>query len=222
MPAPEGSPKPVSVSSAPSKPDSTIPGASTGFVSSFQERNPRYRIRPGDVLDLNFEFSPEFNQTVAVQPDGFVSLRGGGEVIVAGQSVPQVTQSFKNAFSGILNKPVINVVLKDFEKPYFVVDGQVGHPGKYELRGDTSVAEAIGIAGGFTESSKHSQVLLFRRSSNTWLQAQVLDLKKMLNDRNIEEDVHLRPGDLIYVPQNAMSKIRRYFPTPGVGLVPTF
>jgi len=38
----------------------------------------RYRLRSGDVLGLNFPFVPDFNQTITVQPDGFVTLRALG------------------------------------------------------------------------------------------------------------------------------------------------
>ncbi|HZL67978.1 MAG TPA: polysaccharide biosynthesis/export family protein, partial [Candidatus Limnocylindrales bacterium] len=51
----------------------------------FGERNPRYQLCPGDVLELHFEFTPEFNQSnIAVQPDGFANLTGVGDVHVAG------------------------------------------------------------------------------------------------------------------------------------------
>ena len=45
-----------------------------------QERFPRYRLRSGDVLELNFTFTPEFNQSVTIQPDGYVNLRGLADV----------------------------------------------------------------------------------------------------------------------------------------------
>jgi protein involved in polysaccharide export with SLBB domain len=76
-------------------------GAKTSTaVPGFSDRSPRYRIEPGDTFDLTFELSPEFNQTaVAVQPDGFVTLRSVGDVKVAGQTVPEVTQTLKQAYS---------------------------------------------------------------------------------------------------------------------------
>ena len=104
--------------------------------TQFQSRASRYKIAPGDSFDLNFELSPEFNQSgVAVQPDGFVTLRGIGDIQVKGQTVPELTQTLRTAYGKILNDPIISVSLKDFEKPYFVADGQVGKPGKYDLRG---------------------------------------------------------------------------------------
>jgi polysaccharide export outer membrane protein len=185
-----------------------------------QQRNPRYQLRPADVLELQFEFSPEFNQTVSVQPDGYISLRGVGDVHVAGETVPELTVTLQRQYGKFLHDPVIAVVLKEFEKPYFIANGMVGHPGKYELRGDTTVVEAIAMAGGFTEASKHSQVVLYRRVSHEWLEAKLLDVKSMLNNKNLREDIHLQPGDMIYVPQNRISKIRRYIPSTGLSVAP--
>jgi polysaccharide export outer membrane protein len=109
------------------------------------------------------------------------------------------------------------VVLKDFEKPYYVADGQVARPGKYDLRGDVTLTQAIAMAGGFLDSSKHSQVLLFRRASDGWVSAQIFDIKKMQKDRDLREDPHLHPGDMLFVPKNRYSKIKAYLPTSSIG-----
>jgi polysaccharide export outer membrane protein len=186
--------------------------------AGFNERAPRYRLQEGDTFAVHFEFSPEFDQEITVQPDGYVALRGVGDVHVAGQTVPQLSDTLQSAYAKILYQPAISIVLKDFEKPYFVAGGQVGHPGKYTLHGETTLTQAIQMAGGFTQRSKHSQVLLFRRVSDTWTEARVLDVKKMLNDKTLAEDPFLRTGDMIFVPQNRISKIDRFIPNSGVGL----
>lgn len=194
--------------------DSTAPKASTGF----NDRLPRYQLEEGDSFAVHFEFSPEFDQQVTVQPDGFITLRGVGDVHVAGQTVPQLTSTLHVAYEKILYQPDISVVLKDFEKPYFVAGGQVAHPGKYTLHGETTLTQAIQMAGGFTERSKHSQVVLFRRVSDSWTEARVLDVKKMLSEKDLREDPFLRPGDMLFVPQNRISKIAHYIPTSGLSL----
>ena len=182
-----------------------------------QARDPRYRIEPGDTFDVNFDLSPEFNQlAVAVQPDGFVTLRGVGDIKVQGQTVPQLTETIRNAYNGILNNPIISIVLKDFQKPYFVADGQVAHPGKYDLRGDVTLTEAIAIAGGFTDSSKHSQVLLFRRVNAEWMSAQLINVKQMEKERNLHEDPFIHPGDMLFVPKNTVSKVKQFVPSSGL------
>jgi protein involved in polysaccharide export with SLBB domain len=43
-------------------------------------------LTPSDVLELRFPYVPEFDQTVTVQPDGYVSLRVVGDLRVAGRT----------------------------------------------------------------------------------------------------------------------------------------
>lgn len=186
------------------------------------ERYPRYDLRADDILEITFEFTPEFNQTVTVQPDGYISLRGAGDIHVAGRDVPEVTDAIRAAYSKILQNPAIAVVLKDFEKPYVIVGGQVGRPGKYDLRGDMTVTQALAVAGGFNGSAKHSQVVLYRKISQDLYEAKLINVKKMLNSRNLAEDTHLKPGDTLFVPQNTLSKVRQFVPNPGIGLGATF
>lgn len=190
---------------------------------ALQSRNPRYQLCKGDTFDLTFPFTPEFNQTVTVHPDGYITLTDLGDLYVVGKTVPELGELLKTAYARILHDPVINVVLKDFEKPYFIAGGEIGHPGKYELREDITLTQAIAIAGGFTGSSKHSQVLLFRRVSNDWAEVKILNVKKMFQARNLSEDLHLQPGDMFFVPQNRISKIRPWIPYTSVstGLNPT-
>lgn len=185
-----------------------------------QTPHPRYQLRAGDTLEVNFRFTPEFNQTVAVQPDGYISLRDLSDIYVAGKTSPELVWIIMNAYSKTLHEPVVTVSIKDFEKPYFIAGGEVGRPGKYEMRGPVTVVEAISIAGGFNENSKHSQVLLFRPVSDKLAEARVLDIKKMLASRNLKEDLSLHPGDVLYVPKNTVSKIKRFVPIPTLGLTP--
>jgi polysaccharide export outer membrane protein len=200
---------------------STSPTVSTSqdTTTSLHQRNPRYILHSGDSFDVTFEFSPEFNQSLIVQPDGYVSLREIGDIHVSGLTLDQIQQLLVLKYSAILKQPVISVTPKDLDKTYFIATGEVYKPGKYEIRGDVTVTQAIAMAGGFTQDrAKHSEIVLFHRQGDALGPGTVIDLKKMLKDRNLSEDVLIRPGDLVYVPQNAWSKIRQILPTPGVGM----
>ena len=177
------------------------------------ERHPLYRLGKSDTVDINFTFSPDFNQSLTVQPDGFVALRGAGTLLAEGLTVPEMERAVAEAYRGFLHEPEVTVTLKDFDKPYFLASGEVARPGKYELRGDLTVSEAVAIAGGFTQQARHSQVVVFRRISAYVAESHVLDVKKMLDGRDLNEDLHLQAGDFIYVPQSRISKIRKYVPT---------
>ncbi|MGO8792266.1 MAG: polysaccharide biosynthesis/export family protein [Terriglobia bacterium] len=194
-----------------------IDGVGSPSSSGLEHRGARYEVENSDVLDLQFEFTPDFNQTVTVQPDGFVTLKEIGDIQVQGKTVPEIKEKLQQAYSKILAKPEVTVYLRDFNKPYFLALGQVARPGKYDLRGDTTVAAAVAMAGGFTQEAKHSQVLVFRRVNDNWSSVTKIDLKHMLKSRTLNEDLQLHPGDMVYVPQNTISKIKAFVPNSSVG-----
>jgi polysaccharide export outer membrane protein len=183
---------------------------------ALQHRNPRYKIQRDDVLFVTFALSPEFNQSVTVQPDGYVNLQGAGSLYIQGMTIPQVVEAFKVAYGKMLHEPIIDVDLTDFQKPFFIVSGQVGKPGQYDLRYDTTVAEAIAIAGGFTPQAK-TQVFLYHRISEGWVEVKKLNLKDILNGKNVNEDAVMKPGDMIFVPEKFITNFRKYVPY-SVGL----
>jgi polysaccharide export outer membrane protein len=180
------------------------------------DRNPRYRINPDDVLSVSFPLSPEFDQQkVTVQPDGYVTLLGAGSIELKGLTVPEAVEAVKKQYSQILHDPIVDIDLIDFQKPYFVVLGQVGKPGQYDLRYEMTVTEGVALAGGFAPTSK-TRVLLYHRDGGGWVEAKELNLKGMLSGKNVTEDTEIRAGDMIVVQENAITKVRRYIPY-GVG-----
>ena len=219
LPAWQGDPFPRAAAESPAARDTRIPPASPDTPPTYrpqlQTRNPRYQIRPGDVVDILFSPATEFNQSAAVQPDGYITLREVKDIYVQGKTIPELTEAIAAAYTNILQNPVITVVLREFEKPHFIVGGKVDKPGKYELRADTTVSEAVAIAGSLTEKAKHSEVLLFRRVSDDWMEVRKVDLKSIYKGE-IREDIHLRPGDMIYVPQNRISKIKPFIPVANM------
>jgi polysaccharide export outer membrane protein len=180
------------------------------------ERNPRYRINRSDVLVITFPLSPEFNQKVTVQPDGYITLQGAGSINILGLTVPQTVDAVKRAYSTTLHDPMIDVDLIDFQKAYFIVTGQVTKPGQYDLRYDITVSEAIALAGGFMPTAK-TRVYLYHRSQSGWVEAKELKLSDFLHGKNVEEDVGVRSGDMIFVPEKTITKVRKYIPY-GVGV----
>jgi polysaccharide export outer membrane protein len=185
------------------------------------ERNPRYRINRSDVLMISFALSPEYNQKVTVQPDGYVTLQNAGSVSILGLTVPQAVEAIKQAYGKTLHEPIVDVDLADFQKAYFIVTGQVMKPGQYDLRYDLTVTEAIALAGGFLPTAK-TRVYLYHRTGSGWMEAKELKLADFLHGKNVAEDVGVRPGDMIFVPEKTITKVRKYIPY-GVGMgIPTY
>lgn len=179
----------------------TITTPSTADERAKPGPDARYRLRAGDVIELNFPFVPAFNHTITVQPDGYVTCRAIGGLHVDGLTAPELTETLRAKYASILRDPVITVAIQEFEKPYFVVAGEVERPGKYDLRGDTTVTHAVAIAGGVKAQGKPSQAAVFRRLPDGRLETKTLDLKKMLHDAELGGDVRLEPGDMIFIPR---------------------
>jgi polysaccharide export outer membrane protein len=192
-------------------PASAQSAPSVGSQPQFGERFPRYVIQDQDTIMVSFPLSPELNQTITVQPDGFVSLQSAGSIHIQGLTVPEAIGAIKHAYVGILHDPIVTLDLEDYQKPYFTVSGQVGKPGQYTLRADTTVAEAVAVAGGLAPSAK-SQVFLFHRTSQDWYKVTRFNMKDLLNGKRIDEDVIVKPGDMIIVPENFITKFRQYVP----------
>jgi polysaccharide export outer membrane protein len=193
-------------------PPDTVPGEFQPWTGG------RYRITASDVIELKFPYVPEFDQVVTVQPDGYVTLRAVGEMHAQARTVPELRLALIEAYSSIMREPVITVTLKEFEKPYFVAAGEVKTPGKFELRGATTVTQALALAGGLSPNAKHSQVILFRRYSDDLLEVKEINVKEMFASRDLSEDYILRPGDTLFVPRNLISRLKPFLPTAGLGM----
>ena len=170
----------------------------------------RYRLQPGDVIDVQFRYTPEFNQTVTVQPDGYISLEIGGDLKVAGFTVEETRAAILKQANKRLQDPVATIVLKEFQKPYFVVSGEVAQPGKIEMRQKVTALQAIMLAGGMKESAKSSQVIVFRAINSDVAEVKVLNLKSINRTSDLENDLTLQAGDMVYVPRDKWSKFERF------------
>jgi polysaccharide export outer membrane protein len=170
----------------------------------------RYRLQPGDVLEVQFRYSPEFNQTVTVQPDGYISLEIGGDLKVAGLTVEQTREAILKRASARLQDPVATIVLKEFQKPYFVVSGEVNTPGKIEMRERVTALQAIMLAGGMKEGANSGQVVVFHNINSDTAEVKLLNLKSIRRTADLENDLTLKPGDMVFVPRDKISKIERF------------
>ena len=170
----------------------------------------RYTLNPGDVLEIQYRYTPEFNQTVIVQPDGYVSLQIGGDLKVGGRDLEQVRNLILAKVRTRLESPELTVILKEFQKPYVVVAGEVAQPGKLEMREKLTAVQAVLMAGGFKDSAKSSQILVFRKLNADTAEVRSLNFRTLTRTRDLENDLTLQAGDMILVPRNRISKLERY------------
>jgi len=168
----------------------------------------RYKLHLGDQLTVHYPLSPEFDQQVTVQPDGFVTLTLGGEAKLAGLTLAEATALINEHATKRLKDPNAQLVLTDFQHPYFVVAGEVNSPNRYELREDLTAFQGLMIAGGTRISGKSTQVILIHDPSSAKPTVRILDLKH-LTAATLSDNPRLSSGDIVFVPRNRITNAQQ-------------
>lgn len=179
---------------------------------------PEYTLHVGDVIDLNYRLTPEFNQTVTVQPDGYISLNLVGSVKAEGVTIEALHDQIVKQASQRLRNPELSITLKQFEQPYVVVAGEVAQPGRIGLRENTTALQAIMLAGGFKDSARDTRVILFRRINADNAEVRELNLHNIKKNRDLERDAELEPGDMLLVTRNKLEHFSRFMKASNLGV----
>lgn len=126
--------------------------------------NAEYRIGPMDTLEVSVFQAPDLNRTVQVDATGMINLPLLGGVPAAGRTTAQL-QSEVAAKLGekYLQSPEVSVAVKEFASQRVTVDGAVGAPGVYPIRGRTTLLQAVALAkGADPRLANEKQVVVFR------------------------------------------------------------
>ncbi|MBN2354942.1 polysaccharide biosynthesis/export family protein, partial [candidate division KSB1 bacterium] len=121
-----------------------------------------YRLGYGDVLDVKFLGSSEYNETVAVRPDGKISLQVVGDVDVLGLTPMELDTLITNVYARILVNPDVAVIVKAFGGQRCYVAGEVEKPGIIDMAKGMTLMRAIAAAGGHKKTAKLSSIILIR------------------------------------------------------------
>lgn len=175
-----------------------------------ETRDGRYHLHSGDVLGVTYRYTPEYDATASIQPDGYADFPMLGELKLSGLTVDQAREIILAKANTRFNDPEVSVILKEFEKPYYVVGGEVGTPGRYEIHGPITALRAVEIAGGIRESGKANQILLIHPINDTDATTRILNLKQVMKKGDISEDAAVQPGDILIVPKTKLAKVEPY------------
>lgn len=157
-----------------------------------------YRIGPEDVLRISVWENKELTLDLVVRPDGKVSLPLIQDVQAEGLTAAELAESVHQRLEAYIKDPQVSVILLQVNAPKIFVIGNVAKPGPYPLRGETSVLQALTLAGGFSQFASPRSIKLVRRNGGKQ------EVRKLNYYDMIDEDGKgnhlLRPGDTIVVP----------------------
>ena len=184
---------------AASLPAATPPAAtpSTAAVGS------DYEIGPGDQLQIYVWQNPDLSVTVPVRQDGKISTPLVEDMQAGGKTASELARDITGVLAKYIRSPKVNVFVLDAVSIFsqVKVTGQVKTPQALPYHQGMTVLDAVLAAGGLTEFAAGNRAKVIRSVGGKQLEIKV-HLKKLLDGGDMSQNIALRPGDVLLVPQS--------------------
>jgi polysaccharide export outer membrane protein len=154
-----------------------------------------YVIGQGDQIEVQVWEEPDLSRQAVVGTDGRLYLPLGGDLQAEGLGVARLRELITERYRGYVADPVVSVLVSNPASATFFVTGRVATPGEYPLRKETTVLQAVAIAGGFTEWAKTGRLALVRRGGERL----ELDYEAIVRGEG-GQNLKLWRGDTLVVP----------------------
>ena len=174
----------------------------------------RYRIGPGDVLDVRVARAPELSRdAVRVDQGGNIRMPMlDVDIPAACQTEGELSQNIARLYRKYKNDPHVDVFVKEFQSQPVAVIGAVHGAAQFKMQRQVKLLEIISLAGGPTDSAGQTiQIVhagggpICRQSgesgtdssdSSAFVTYKLLDTLHGLPEAN----PFVQPGDIVSVP----------------------
>lgn len=157
-----------------------------------------YVIGPEDMLTVTVWKNDTLSKAVPVRPDGKISLPLLHDIQAAGLTAMQLRDKLAAALAEFMPNPEVSVIVSDVRSFRVSVLGEVARPGVLQLKSETTILEALAMAGGFRDFASPSKIVVFRKDSYGNTHKLTFNYNRAL--RGQEDNLALRSGDVIVVP----------------------
>jgi len=164
-----------------------------------QQNDPDYVIGPSDLLTINVWKEPELSRTVAVRPDGKISLPLIDDIQASGLTPVALAAAIERELQQFMTSPTTTVIVQEANSQRVYVLGEVARPGAYPLVPQMTVLQALATAGGFREFANVKKIFVLRTVEGN-RQKYPFNYKDVISGRRPDQDIFLRSGDTIIVP----------------------
>lgn len=192
--------------------EGTLPRAREGELTAlpFAEvttRQEEYRIGPLDQLNVTvFQVEDLSVEKVQVDAAGQVQLPLVGVVQVAGMTTTELGVHISEKLGKYLQNPQVSVTVAQAASQKVTVDGAVVEAGVFEIRGRTTLMQAVAMAKGPNRTANLERVAVFR-TVNGQRMAAVFNLKEIR--RGASPDPAILGDDIIVVEGSALKSAWR-------------
>lgn len=162
-----------------------------------------YVIGPGDTLQIFVWRNPELSVTVPVRPDGKISTPLVENMVAIGKSPSQLARDMETVLAEFVRSPQVNVIVSQAVSSFSSVKvvGQVRQPQTLPYRQGLRVLDVVLACGGLTEFAAPARAKVVRLTNGKQSEIKV-HLGKLMNKGDLSQNVELKPGDVLIVPQS--------------------
>jgi len=163
----------------------------------------RYRIAPGDDVQIFVWRNPEVSTTVPVRPDGLLSAPLLEEVPAAGKTPAELARDLEAELSTYLRDPLVTVIVEEFIGTYreqIRVLGEATTPRAMLYNDSMTLLDVMIQSGGLTNFADGNYSTLIRVVDGKQEEFR-LRLDDLVRYGDITANVDMRPGDVIIIPE---------------------
>ncbi|ERN40373.1 periplasmic protein involved in polysaccharide export [Rubidibacter lacunae KORDI 51-2] len=173
-------------------------------ATEFERIESPYTLGPGDLLRVEIFNVPEYSGTYLVSVDGTLSVPIIGSFDVENLTVPEATEFIIERFTPVLQQPIVTVSVATPRPLRIALGGEIVRPGTYTVsplnEGQfPKLSDVIKQAGGLTQAADVGAIQI-RRFFQGQERIILVDLWKLLQESELAQDVSLRDGDRIFIP----------------------
>lgn len=168
--------------------------------------DPQYVIGPGDTLGVFVYQNPDLSAELPVRPDGRISLPLITDIQAAGRTPTELSRDIESRLRRFVREPNVTVMVRSFvgqpDRQIRVI-GEATQPMVVPYREGMTLLDVMISARGMTRYAAGNRAEIVRRETPGG-QAQVIPvrLNSLLRDGDISQDVPMRPGDTLVIPQS--------------------
>jgi polysaccharide export outer membrane protein len=181
-------------------PPATKPAAAPQTVGPSVAVEPGFTIGPEDVLGVIVWREPEVSADVTVRPDGMITLPLIRDVKAAGLAPNELADRVQAALREFVTDASVTVVVRQMNSRKVFITGEVARPGSYPLTSSMTVMQLIAVAGGLTEFAEAKSISVMRVEGGM-TRTFSFDYKNVANGKKPEQNLALKPGDTVVVPE---------------------
>lgn len=167
-------------------------------------------LGPGDKIEISVYRNDDLKRTVQIDTSGKITYPLVGDIQAGGSSIFQLRDKIRDGLSKYLRNPDVSINVVEALSQKIAVLGEVKNPGLFVLDTPLTSVEAVSKAGGFTTNAKQKNVLLIRGGLKK-PELIVLNMEGYFSKQDLAQNVHLKNGDIIYVPETFIENVARFF-----------